>query len=111
MPDLPQVIRLAPPEPELPPAGDWAPGTGPPDEDDEPEWYPVTAPRLPGPGEPWQPSRLATPTDRALAAEVAAALADQNTDAALYIDRLACDRRAYIGQIRRGFLASRGLAY
>jgi hypothetical protein len=99
-----------PPEPELPPSGDWAPGTGPP-EDDEPEWYPVTVPRLPGPGEPWQPSRLATPFDRALAAEVADALGDQNADAAVYIDRLARGRREYVWQIRRGFLVAQGLAY
>jgi len=44
-----------PPEPELPPGGDWAPGTGPPRDDD---WQP-------GPGAMhWQPSRLATPAER-----------------------------------------------
>ncbi len=93
---------LAPPEPELPPSGDWAPGTGPPEDDepdqDEPEWT-------------WQPSRLATPFDRALAAEVADALGDQNADAAVYIDRLTRGRREYVWQVRRGFLIAQGLAY
>lgn len=106
-----------PPEPELPPSGDWAPGTAPPGADEvsrNPECHDCVHglhDHPAGPDLAWRPSRLATPADRALAAEVAAALADQNTDAALFIDRLACDRRAYIGQIRRGFLASRGLAY
>jgi hypothetical protein len=132
------VPEPPPPEPELPPSGDWAPGTGPP-EDDEPEslrcltchspqpsMHPATAEGgevchlCPDPfhGRPeagtaaiFAPSRLATPFDCALAAEVADALSDQNADAAVYIDRLARGRREYVWQIRRGFLVAQGLAY
>jgi hypothetical protein len=111
-----------PPEPELPPSGDWAPGTGPPEGDPEPgrcadcrmlvdPWMVHDCPGPPDTWGTWQPSRLATPHDRALAAETAAALADLNTDAALFIDRMTSDRRAYLWQLRRAFLVSRGLAY
>lgn len=87
-----------PPEPLLPPSGDWAPGTGPP-EDDEPEPEPE--------GRRWAPSRRATPAD----AEHARDLARQDADAAEFIDAMDRERRRYLWQLRRGFLAQRGLAF
>lgn len=104
--------KVPPPEPELPPSGDWAPGTGPPSDDDEPDqdgpgggpWAPAGYARG---AMRWAPSRRATPED----AEHAADLARQDADAAEFIDAMAAERRRYLWQVRRGFLAQRGLAF
>jgi len=84
----PERLEPPPPEPELPPGGDWAPGTGPPEDGD-----------TDGPGGgPWAD------------AEHARELAAQDADAAEFIDAMDRERRRYLWQLRRGFLAQQGLA-
>jgi hypothetical protein len=111
LPDYPQVIRLGP-EPEPPPLGPSfdpdGPGyePAPPEPAMEPsELEPEAAVSWPG-AMHWQPSRLASPAEQEQARE----LGRQDADAAEFLDRLAASNRAWLWQLRRGFLAQRGLA-
>jgi hypothetical protein len=92
------VSRISPPEPELPPGGDWAPGTGPPSDDDEDDPGAVWAPDGHAYGAMhWTPTRRATGAD----ADVARQLADQDADAATFIARLGDAARAYLAGTTR----------
>jgi hypothetical protein len=87
------VLAPLPPEPELPPGGDWAPGTGPPRDDDEDDPGAVWAPDGIAYGAMhWAPTRRATGAD----ADITRELADQDADAATFIAQLGNVARAYV---------------
>jgi hypothetical protein len=92
-PDCVNGFHDHPPEPELPPGGDWAPGTGPPRDDDEDDPGAVWAPDGIAYGAMhWAPTRRATGAD----ADITRELADQDTDAATFIAQLGNVARAYV---------------
>jgi hypothetical protein len=115
-----EAFTPGPPEPELPPSGDWAPGTGPPEDDGpiyRPDGFDIANPDPPGtvvigPGadlpepEPPEPSRLADPGElfRAeLASEVLADMRARDADTARYLDGQAADLATTLNVMLRGY--------